>query len=322
MIGYAAELKEKILDGYIISKAEAMKLVDADFNELVSAANEIREKLCGNTFDICTIINGKSGRCSENCKYCAQAGCYNTQVETYPLLSSDIIVKQARYNKERGVLRFSIVTSGRALSDSEVSSVCETVSRIRKEVGIEVCISGGLLNESQFALLHKAGASRVHNNLESSESYFPNVCTTHTYEDKKNAIRAAFAAGMEVCSGGIIGLGESMEDRIDMALTVRELGVKSMPVNVLCPIPGTPYENNKVLSEEEVARTVAIFRFINPRAAIRMAGGRGTMKDAGRICFESGSNAAISGDMLTTSGYTIAKDMKMLDELGFKLETV
>lgn len=313
-----SKLKNKILAGELITKAEALSLVNVDLEELTQAANEIRQRMCGNTFDICTIINGKSGRCSENCKYCAQASCYGSHAEEYPLLSADIMVEQAKYNQERGVLRFSIVTSGRALSDAEVDKVCDTVRRIREEVGIEVCISGGLMNQNQFERLHQAGASRVHNNLETSENYFPSVCTTHIYEDKKNAIRAAKAAGMDVCSGGIIGLGESMEDRIDLALTVREMHVHSMPVNVLCPIPGTPYENNPVLTEEEVCRTLAIFRFINPTAAIRMAGGRGTMNDQGRMCFQSGANAAISGDMLTTSGYTIAKDMKMLEELGFQ----
>lgn len=312
------QLKKKILNGGEINKAEACLLAEADLNELMSAANEIREKMCGNTFDICTIINGKSGRCSENCRYCAQSACYNTRVDEYPLLPAEQMVKQAQYNKDRGVLRFSIVTSGRALSDTEVDKVCEAVRQIRRETGIKVCISGGLMNERQFKRLHAAGADRVHNNLETSQNYFPQVCTTHTYEDKKNAIRAAMAAGMSVCSGGIIGLGESMEDRIDLAMTVRELGILSMPVNVLCPVKGTPYENNPVLSEEEAARTVAIIRFINPKAAIRMAGGRANMADEGRMCFKAGANAAISGDMLTTSGYTIAKDMKMIGELGFK----
>lgn len=312
------KLKDKIISGEYITKEEAWMLVDADLDSLTKAADELRERFCGNAFDLCTIINGKSGRCSENCKYCAQSACYDTDVEVYSLLPSDEIVEHAKYNKERGVLRFSIVTSGKALSDQEVNQICDTVKRIKMEVGIEVCISGGLLSRQQFIRLFQSGVSRVHNNLETSERYFPSICTTHTYDDKKNAIKAAMEAGLSVCSGGIIGLGETMEDRIDMALTVRSLGIFSMPVNVLCPIKGTPYENNPVLSETEVCRTLAIFRFINPKAAIRMAGGRGMMKFGGKSCFQSGANAAISGDMLTTEGITIAKDIELLKELGYE----
>ena len=163
----------------------------------------------------------------------------------------------------------------------------------------------------------KAGAERVHNNLESSRRYFPEVCTTHTYDDKIAALRAAQAAGLSVCSGGIMGLGETMEDRIDMVLTARELGVRSIPVNMLNPIPGTPYEHNERLKPEDMQRIVAVFRFLVPDASIRLAGGRGLLPDKGRACFCSGANAAISGDMLTTSGITIETDMQMLRELGY-----
>lgn len=313
------QLLDQVLAGGEVSKEQAIQLIHADLEPLCKAADEIRKRFCGAVFDICTIINGKSGRCSENCKYCAQAACYKTNAKEYPLLPIDEMVEQARYNHDRGMLRFSIVTSGRRLSEKEVDQVCEIVKRIKQEVGIEVCVSAGLLDQRCFQKLHDAGVTRVHNNLESSEHYFPSVCSTHTYEDKKNAIRAARAAGMNICSGGIIGLGESWEDRIDLALTLRELGVKSIPVNVLSPILGTPYEHNVVLSEAEVLRTLAIFRFLNPDASIRMAGGRIELPDKGRKCFESGANAAISGDMLTTSGNTIAKDLAMLHSLGYEM---
>ncbi|KAF1085447.1 Biotin synthase [Sporotomaculum syntrophicum] len=312
------ETKNKILSGALIDKDEALEICEAPLAELCATANEIRQHFCGSAFDICTIINGKSGKCSENCKYCAQSSFYRTAVEEYPLLDTDKIVEQAVYNEERGVLRYSIVTSGRRLSPGEVDQVCNSIRAIREICNIAVCGSFGLLDEAQFARLKAAGISRVHNNLETSRRNFSNVCTTHTYDDKIAAIRAAQRAGLNVCSGGIMGLGESMEDRIDMALDLRELGVRSIPVNMLNPIPGTPYENNKRLTNEEMCRIVALFRFLIPNASIRLAGGRGLLADKGRQCFLSGANAAISGDMLTTEGITIEQDMQMLDELGYK----
>lgn len=312
------ELKEKVLRGEDISKEEALSLYEEPLEELCQAADEIRKRFCQDGFDICTIINGKSGRCSENCKYCAQSAYYKTSAEEYPLLDTREIVRQAKYNADRGVLRYSIVTSGRALKDSEVNQMCEAIRAIKRDVAIEVCVSFGLLNETQFRRVKEAGASRVHNNLETSRKNFPNVCTTHTFDDKVAAIKAARAAGLPVCSGGIMGLGETKEDRIDMALSLRELGVKSVPVNMLNPIPGTPYENNQRLTEEDMRRIVAVYRFILPDASIRLAGGRGLLEDKGEGCFTSGANAVISGDMLTTSGYTIESDMDMIHRLGYK----
>ena len=312
------ELKEKVENGGAISREEALELYEAPLEELCRAADELRKKFCGNGFDICTIINGKSGRCSENCKFCAQSAYYRTDAMEYPLLDTQEIVRQARYNADRGVLRYSIVTSGRALKDSEVEQMCAAIREIKKEVDIEVCVSFGLLSEAQFRKVKEAGASRVHNNLETSQRNFPNICTTHTFEDKTAAIKAARAAGLSVCSGGIMGLGETKEDRIDMAVSLRELGVKSVPVNMLNPIPGTPYEKNERLTEDDMRRIAAVYRFILPDASIRLAGGRGLMKDKGEGCLQSGANAVISGDMLTTSGYTIESDMEMISRLGYK----
>lgn len=315
-----SELKNKILNGEQITKEEALTLIDAPLAELTKAADEIRQKMCGNTFDMCTIINGKSGRCSENCKYCAQSAFYKTCVEEYPLLSTEKIVEQAVYNYKQGVLRYSIVCSGKKLSDSEVDRLCESIRAIKKACPISVCVSLGLLDEENFRKLKNAGVDRVHNNLETSRRFFPQVCTTHTYDNKINAINAAKSAGLEVCSGGIMGLGETMEDRIDMVLQQRELGVKSVPVNMLNPIANTPFEHNRILTQEEMQRIVAIFRFIIPDGFIRLAGGRGIMKDKGKSLFTSGANAAISGDMLTTQGITTEKDMQTLKELGYKVE--
>lgn len=311
-------IKKKVLEGGKINKEEALELAELPLEELSQAADEIRRKFCGNQFDLCTIINGKSGKCTENCKYCAQSSFYPTEVESYPLLETEELLKQAEYNRKQGVPRYSIVTSGRKLSGREIDQACESIRQIKERVDISVCVSFGLLDEEEFRKVKEAGAARVHNNLEASENYFPNVCTTHTQKDKIASLRAARNAGLSICSGGIMGMGESMEDRIDLAMTLRELGVTSVPVNMLNPIPGTPYENNPRLTEDEMCRIVAIFRFILPKAYLRLAGGRGLMKDQGRRCFQSGANAAITGDMLTTAGITIQKDLEMLKELGYQ----
>lgn len=312
--------QKRVLCGEALSKAEALTLYEAPLHALCTAANEIRSHFCGNRFDLCTIINGKSGICSEDCKYCAQSAFYHTEVGQYPLLSREELLSQAKYNEERGVLRYSIVTAGKCLSDSEVACMCDAIREIRRETSLSVCVSFGLLNEAQFRKLKEAGAARAHNNLETSRRYFPSVCTTHGFEDKLEAIQAAQRAGLTVCSGGIMGLGETVEDRVDMALTLRALGVKSIPVNILNPISGTPYEGNDRLSDEELCRIVATFRFLLPDASIRLAGGRGLLSDQGKTCFISGANAAISGDMLTTAGITIEKDFNMLQALGYRVE--
>lgn len=313
-------LQQKVLDGKLLSKEEALVLAEQPLDQLCKAADEIRRAFCGNRFDMCSIINGKSGRCSEDCKYCAQSARYHTGADSYPLLDTSALVEQAVYNGTRGVPRYSIVTSGRALNREEVDRVCQSIPEIRRAVDVQVCASFGLLDEEQFRKLKEAGVVRIHNNLESSRRYFSSVCTTHSYDDKIAAIRAAQRAGLEVCSGGIMGLGETMEDRIDLALTLRELGVKSIPVNMLNPIAGTPYENNTRLTTEDMQRIVALFRFLLPDAFIRLAGGRGLMPDKGRACFCSGANAAITGDMLTTGGITIQQDLEMLKELQYEVE--
>lgn len=320
-MGIVSDLKEKVLKGEQINKEEALSLCNAPLDELCEAADEIREKISGQGFDICTIINGKCGKCSEDCKYCSQSAHYHTALEeSYPLLDTDKLMEEAKYNADRGVLRYSIVTSGKRLSKAEVDKLADSIRVIKENVNIEICVSLGLLDEEDFVKLHAAGASRVHCNLESSERYFKEVCTTHTYAQKIETLKAAKRAGMSICSGGIMGLGETFEDRIDMVLTVRELGVKSIPVNFLNPIPGTPYANNVPLTNDEARRCVAIFRFLIPDGSIRLAGGRGLLGDKGEGCFTSGANATISGDMLTTAGITIETDMKLLDKLGYEVK--
>lgn len=313
-------LYDRVIGGYLIMREEALFLYKEDLGDLTRYADMIRDHFCGNQFDMCTIINGKSGLCSENCKFCAQSSHYNTGSKVYSLLSEEEILADAKKNADQGVMRYSIVTAGRSLSDGEVDRMCQIIRRIKEEVHISVCVSFGLLKEDQFRRLKEAGAERVHNNLEASENFFPSVCTSHSFSDKVQAIRAAQAAGLDVCSGGIMGLGESIEDRIDMALSLRDLGIESIPVNMLNPIPGTPMEKYESLDEKEMQRIIAVYRFILPKAFIRLAGGRGLMRDKGKACFMSGANAAISGDMLTTAGITVDKDKKLLEELDYRIK--
>ncbi len=311
--------KEKILSGGEIDRPGAEELLKAPLEDLCEAANEIREKLNGNTLDTCSILNGKSGLCTENCKYCAQARGHKTGVEEYPLLTVDRIVEEGLQTAEAGVDRFSVVTSGVRVSDAEVDILCRAYAKIHERSDIQLCASHGLINYEQFLRLKEAGITRIHNNLETSRRFFPRVCTTHTYDDKIETIRAAQKAGLEICSGGIIGMGEEMSDRLDMAFELRSLGVESIPVNVLMAIPGTPLQDQPLLPEPEILRTIALFRFINPTANIRLAGGRNSMTDCGRLALHAGANASITGNMLTTSGNTVEEDFEMFTKAGFQL---
>lgn len=310
---------KEIMEGKLIGREEALWLWEQPLEALCEQADRIRKHFCAGRFDLCTIINGKSGRCSENCRFCAQSAHNHTGAAEYPLLSAEEIVAQAKREDAQGVLRYSIVTSGKRLTDREVDEMCEAVRQIRRECRLSVCISFGLLGEEQYRKLKEAGVTRVHNNLETSRNHFPEICTTHTFDDKVAAIRAAQAAGLTVCSGGIMGMGETAEDRIDMALTLRELGIGSVPVNLLNPIPGTPLERQEPLTADDMRRIVAVYRFLLPDAFIRLAGGRGLLADKGKGCFQSGANAAITGDMLTTAGITVETDKELLKELGYEV---
>ena len=311
--------KEKVLNGKLISKEEALILSEENIYELAYSADEIRKKLCGNNFNLCTIINGKSGRCGENCKYCAQSAYFKTNIEEYDLLDSESIIKSAISNYNSGVHRFSVVTSGKKLSKNNVNKICDTYVKLKEKCSINICASHGLLNYEELLKLKESGVIRYHNNIETSKNFFKNICTTHTFEEKIITIKNALKAGLEVCSGGIIGLGETMEDRIDMAFTLKELDVSSIPINILNPIRGTALENQEILSYDEIIKTFALFRFILPTRQIRIAGGRALLNDKGERLMKCGVNAAISGDMLTTCGIKTFDDIKIIKELGFQV---
>ena len=315
-------LAREIIAGRRLGRGDDLSpMVTADLEELARGADEIRRALCGDRGDLCTIINARSGRCSEDCKFCAQSCHYHTQTQEYPFLPLEEILAQCQTNERAGVDRFSVVTAGRALKGEELERALAAYRLLKERCRVKLCASHGLQTLEEFQQLRRAGVERCHINLETSRRYFPYVCTTHTYEDKIQNIRRARQAGLEVCSGGILGMGESWEDRLDMALSLAELEVVSIPLNVLTPIPGTPYAGLAPLEEDDVVRAVAIFRYINPTADIRMAAGRGRFAQGGARLFRAGANAAITGDMLTTTGTTIAGDRDMLRALGLRLQT-
>lgn len=310
-------LADKIIAGRRLTAQDDLNaLVTADLDDLKTGADRIRTALCGEKVDLCTIISGKSGKCSENCRFCAQSAHHSTGCDVHALLSAEEIEQEARACQEEGVDRFSVVNSGKGPSPEEFDRLIEIFRKMNQDLRIELCCSLGFMSAEQFRRLKEAGIRSIHCNIETSRRHFPGICTTHTFDEKIRNIRLAQEAGLNVCSGGIIGMGETWKDRIDMALTLQELGIRSIPINSLMPIPGTPLENMPRLSEDEIVRTVSIFRYINPEAEIRLAGGRSLMKDNGRQTFLAGANASITGNMLTTSGSTIAQDREMLRGLG------
>lgn len=316
-------LADKVLAGEEITKQEAEFLInvsDEDTMLLLAMADKIRQKYAGNEVDCCAILNGRSGKCSENCKFCAQSAHYNTGVKEYPLLSEEEIFAAAEKAKAAGAVRFSVVTSGRGQSKADdFDNICRVLKRIKTELGIEVCASLGILTLEQAKKLKEVGVTRYHSNLETAGSYFPDICTTHTYEDKFITIKNAQAAGLRVCSGGILGLGETPQQRVEMAFTLKELGIDSVPLNLLTPIPGTPFANNAPITPLEILRTFAVYRFILPHAQIRTAGGREVnLRDLQALALNGGASGIMIGGYLTTAGRGTEKDLQMLSDLGRK----
>ena len=316
------ENAERIRDGYRIKREDKdliNQLKTCDIDGLLEAADMLREHFRGDFVDLCSIIAGKSGNCGENCKFCAQSAYNHTQCEVYKLLDYETIYNEARSNESEGVQRFAIVNSGKGPTDNEFEELIKIYERLGKELNISLCASLGFLTQDQFDRLYSVGVRRYHNNIETSRGYFPHICTSHSFDDKIANIERAKKAGLEVCSGGIIGMGETMDDRIDMAFDLKALEIKSIPINALIPIKGTALENLSQLTEEEILRTVAIFRFINPDADIRLAAGRSLIRNDGERAFLGGASATITGNMLTTSGSTIKSDMEMFQRLGRKV---
>lgn len=318
MMKNMSDLAREIIAGRRLGYDEVVELVhEATAEELCGLADALRIHFHGRDIDTCSIMNARSGRCPEDCKWCSQSKFHKTDIDVYPLVGVDEALEMARHNEAKGVRRFSLVTSGRTMTDAEIGKTCEIVSALGRECRMELCASLGLLSKPQLQRLFDCGVRRYHCNLETAPSYFPSLCSTHTTEDKIRTIGWAREVGMSICSGGIIGMGESLEQRIELAVTLRGIGVKSIPVNVLNPIRGTRLEASEPLTDDEVLRTYAMFRIVCPDAHIRFAGGRLLIKHLERRLLHSGVSASIVGDMLTTSGSAIDADRAMFAEEGF-----
>ncbi len=314
------KLKEKALTGTGVTKEEALWLLSyPDLDELCDAANEVARKWQGDEVDSCSIVNARSGMCGEDCKWCAQATRHSTGCETYNFLDPELVMKAAEANEEAGIRRFSLVTSGRKVNKRDLQEFCKVFKELGEKTSLYLCASMGLLDEEEMLMLKEAGVKRYHCNMETSDKVFRTLCTTHLPEDKKRTIAAAKKAGLPVCSGGIIGMGESGEDRVDFALELRELDVDSVPINILNPIKGTPLQDTPLISEEDIIRTVAIFRFIMPTKSLRFAGGRMRLSHKSMLrIMTGGMNGVLMGDMLTTVSNTIADDRVLFREAGLK----
>ena len=315
------QLAKEIINGRRLKRGEDLSFfIDCDLKELCEGADLIREAFLQNKADLCSIVNGRSGKCPEDCKYCAQSVFNKTDCEVYDFIDEETIVNACKMNEKEGVNRFSIVTSGRALTGGEFDRAILAYKRMKRECKIELCASMGFVTKKQLEELKSAGATSYHHNIETSKRFFPQICTTHTYEMKINTLKMIKEAGLKVCSGGIIGMGETFEDRIDMAVSLSEIPVDSIPVNMLMPIKGTPFENLERMNEDDILRTIAIFRYINPTAHIRLGAGRALISEDGKIAFKSGASATITGNMLTTAACaTIQSDIKMLKSLGMEI---
>jgi len=297
-----------------MSRIQGLEIFD-----LFASANRTRVKFRGNKVDLCSIINAKSGACPEDCSFCAQSARNKTETQVYPLLKGDVILEAAVSAKKSGIRRFCIVTSGKKTEGKDLDEICDIISEIRN-TGLSPCATLGLLDEGRLEKLKEAGLQRYHHNLETSEAFFSEICTTHTYREKVKTIEAAKSFGLSVCSGGIFGLGESWADRIDMAFALKELGVDSVPINFFTPVTGTPLEGRETLHPLEALKIIAIYRLVLPDRQIRVCGGRpATLMDLNSYIFFAGADGLLAGNYLTTQGRRIGDDLQMIKDLGLEI---
>ncbi len=305
---------------YRMEEGDACSLAElgADNNmDLLAAAAAVRHLRGPRGTGTCAIINAKSGKCPENCAFCAQSSHYVTGAPVYPLQDTEHLVRQACEMAAHGIARCGLVTSGTALSDRELDALCESALKMRAEAPIRLCASLGLLTKEKARRLVEAGISRYHHNLETARSFFPSICTTHAYDEDLATLAIARSAGLEVCSCGIFGLGESWGQRVELLQTLREVGVDSLPVNFLCPVPGTPLGSRSPLAPWEALRVVALARLMHPEQEIIICGGRlSTLKDEQALVLTAGASALMSGNYLTTRGFGYADDDALLAAVG------
>lgn len=317
-------IEDRVLAGGDISRTEAEALIDIPeehLMRLLAAADRVRLHFKGSTFDSCSLINARSGRCGEDCAYCAQSGHHQGDCETYDLRSSDDILAAAREAKRDGAARFCTVTSGGALSEREFGALIQSLEKVHAEVDIALDASLGFLDPERAATLQSAGVTRYNHNLETSREHYSRICTTHTFEQRVDTVRTVMNTGLSACCGGILGLGETPSQRLDLAFTLAQLGVDCVPINILNPRPGTPLEHAQPPGPLEVLKTVAVFRLILPHATIKIAGGRErNLSDFQGMALRAGANGMIIGGYLTTAGRSVETDLKMVRDAGYSVK--
>jgi len=319
---FLQKLTDKAIAGRPATRSDAQKINSLqghdDLLMLLAQANRIRNHFRGTRIQLCAIVNAKSGRCSENCIFCAQSAHYKTKIESYQLLNEAKILASAKTAQKNGATHFSIVTSGKGVAGaSELKKICSSIHAISQNLGVIPCASLGLLSRDQFLTLFEAGLKRYHHNLETAPSHFSTICTTHQFAERLQTVRRAQEAGLEICAGGIFGLGETPAQRAELAFTLRDLAVDSVPLNFLHPIPGTPAENFPPLAPLEILKTIALFRFIMPRTEIRICGGReAALRTLQPLMYVAGADGTMIGNYLTTSGRNPAIDVQELYDLG------
>jgi len=315
---------EKVLGGKKVGMKEVLPLLGVkgpDIMDLAAVANRVRVEFNGNEIDFCSLLNVKSGRCSEDCVFCAQSGRYKTEAPIYPLLDVDRIVEEARQAQEKGTGRFCLISSGRQLSDGEFETILSALGRIRKETTLDLDCSLGTLSEERAEALRKVGVTRYNHNVETSESHFPKICSTHSFGDRVKTIEVLKDRGFSICCGGIVGLGESPQQRLELAFSLRQLGIDCIPFNILNPRPGTPLEHSESIPPMEIIKTIALFRLILPRGTLKIAGGReANLRDLQSLALVAGANGLILGNYLTTLGRSAGDDLAMVRDLGFILK--
>lgn len=315
-------LAQKAVAGQQISRDECYSVLrspDAEHLQLLDAAYQVRRHHWGNRVHLHLLINGKSGLCPEDCHYCSQSKVSTADIEKYPLLSEEKLIEGAWRAKKARALRYCIVTSGRGATDAEVDYLAQVVTVIKKEVGIGVCCSLGLLSQGKALRLKEAGVDRLNHNLNTSERYYPQICTTHTYADRVGTLTAARQAGLELCTGAIFGQGETEDDIIDVALALREVAPHSVPVNFLHPIPGTPFQDLNYLTPHQCLRILCLLRFLCPKQEIRVAGGREFhLRSLQPLVLYPANSIFVSG-YLTTPGQGPEAAWRMIEDMGFEL---
>ena len=321
------KLAQQVLKNKPITRKYAeylMFLEGSAIFDLLYWANKIRLKFIGSDITCCGIISAKQGGCSEDCKFCSQSVYYNTNITEFPFVENDVITASATASGSIGAGCLGIVTSGYGVNNGyDLERVCEAISVLSRTPGVNPHASLGCLTQDAATKLAKSGLRRINHNLETSSRYFPQICTTHSYNDRVATIKAAKAAGMEICSGGIFGIGEEVKDRVELAFTLKQLNVDSIPLNFLNPVSGTPLGNTKPLSPMEILKIIAVYRFIFPDKEIKVAGGREkNLRDLQSWIFYAGANSIIIGNYLTTQGRPPEEDLQMIKDLGLQIKTM